>query len=325
MDETLIMQALWLENCELQIREDVALPRVLPGEALVRVLVAGICQTDLELEKGYYPFKGVPGHEFVGKVESAPERPSWEGKRVVGEINVVCGECPLCLRGLPNHCLNRSVLGIVNRNGTFAEYLSLPLVNLRLVPDCVSDECAVFTEPLAAALQICQQTQVRPKDNVLVIGAGKLGQLIARVLQPSGCQLKVVARHSSQAKLLSELGIEVVKEEEFPEQQFDSVIEASGTANGLAIARLAVRPNGIIVLKSTYKGEVSMDLAGLVVDEITIIGSRCGPFRPAINLLEQGLIDPTPLISGTYHLKEGIQAFRQASSPGVLKILLQMQ
>jgi threonine dehydrogenase-like Zn-dependent dehydrogenase len=319
------MKGLWLENCELRICDDIAQPQVLPGEALVRVKLAGICQTDLEMTKGYYPFTGIPGHEFVGEIKSAPDRPSWIGERVVGEINAFCGHCPLCLRGLPHHCLKRTVLGIVGRNGAFADYLALPLNNLHLVPDSVSDERAVFTEPLAAALQILEQMQIRPTDRILLVGAGKLGQLIARVLLLTGCHLSVMARHPSQASLISKLGVPLIQEKSFPQRHFDTVVEASGTAQGLSVDRLAVRPAGTIVLKSTYKGETVLDLASFVVDEITLLGSRCGPFTPAMNLLEKGIIDPTSLISGSYGLSKSIEAFDEASKSGVLKVLLRMQ
>lgn len=319
------MQGLWLEDGILRLRDDIGAPPAVPGEAVIRVLLAGICQTDLELTKGYYPFTGVPGHEFVGIVDSAPDHDSWVGKRVVGEINAVCGECSLCLRGLPNHCLNRSVLGILGRNGAFAEYLSLPVSNLTAVPDTVSDERAVFTEPLAAALQIQEQRAITPTDKVLLIGAGKLGQLIARVVLLTGCRLSVLARHASQAVLVSRLGLELVEEENLEQRLFDTVIEASGSAQGLSIARKAVRPGGTIVLKSTYKGEASLDLAHFVVDEIKLLGSRCGPFGPALSLLEKGLVDPVPLIAETCSLTDVIEAFRSASRPGVLKILVRMQ
>ena len=319
------MRGIWLEDRRLQVCDDLDRPEVLQGEALVRVRLAGICQTDLEMAKGYYPFTGIPGHEFVGEIELAPDQPSRDGERVVGEINAVCGQCALCLRGLTHHCLDRTVLGIVGRNGAFAEYLLLPLKNLHRVPDSVSDESAVFAEPLAAALQILEQVQVRPSDQILLIGAGKLGQLIARVLLHAGCSLKVMARHSSQIDLVAKLGAELIGEEECPKQQFDIVVEASGTAQGVSLARLAVRPAGTIILKSTYKGEAVLDLASFVVDEIRLVGSRCGPFSPALRLLEKAVIDPTDLISEVHQLNDGIQALEEASRAGVLKVLLRMQ
>jgi len=318
------MKGLWLEDGELRVRENLERPETRTGEALIRVRLAGICQTDLELVKGYYPFTGVPGHEFVGEIVSVPDRPSWIGKRVVGEINVVCGKCPSCLRGLPHHCFERSVLGIVNRNGSFAEYLVLPLENLHPLSDSVSDQCAVFTEPLAASLQILEQVQIRPTDNVLLIGAGKLGQLVARVVLHTGCRLAVMARHPSQRSLISRLGVELIDEKECPRRHFDLVIEASGTAHGLSVARSAVRPAGSIVLKSTYKGEAVLDLASYVVDEIALIGSRCGPFGPALRWLEEGIVDPTSLIAGAFDLGQGVEAFENASQAGALKILLRL-
>jgi len=318
------MRGLWLENCKLRMSDEIARPQLQPGEALVRVKLAGICQTDLELAKGYYPFKGVPGHEFTGVVEAVPNHSSWLGKRVVGDINAACGHCPMCLQGIPRHCFERSVLGIVERNGAFAEYLVLPMKNLHLVPENVSDEKAVFTEPLAAALEILEQVQIRPSDRILLIGAGKLGQLIARVLVSTGCRLGVMARHASQALLISHLGVELIDEGSFPEHHYDVVVEASGTPTGLSIARLAVRPAGTIILKSTYKGKTLLDLAGLVVDEIRLVGSRCGPFPPAMSLLERGAIDPTSLICSTFELGRGLEAFEEAGKSGILKVLIKM-
>lgn len=319
------MKGLWLEDGELRVRGDLDRPEARSGEALIRVRLAGICQTDLELVKGYYPFTGVPGHEFVGEIVSAPDCPSWIGKRVVGEINVVCGVCPSCLRGLPHHCFERSVLGIVNRNGSFAEYLVLPLGNLHPVADSVSDECAVFTEPLAASLQILEQVQIRPTDKVLLIGAGKLGQLAARVVLHTGCRLAVMARHPGQQSLISRLGVELIEERECPQRFFDFVIEASGTAHGLEVARGAVRPAGSIILKSTYKGQAVLDLASYVVDEISLVGSRCGPFSPALRWLEERIVDPAVLIAGTFDLNQAIEAFESASQADVLKILLRIR
>jgi threonine dehydrogenase-like Zn-dependent dehydrogenase len=327
MNETALpstMQGLWLENMKLSMRRDIICHRPGPGEALIRVRLAGICQTDLELRKGYYPFVGIPGHEFVGRIALAPDRPSWEGKRVVGEINCVCGNCSLCSQHLPHHCLERTVLGIVGRNGAFAEYLILPLTNLHPVPDALSDEKAVFTEPLAAALQILEQVQIGQDQKVLLIGAGKLGQLISRVLLLTGCALSVVARHESQASLLSQLELLLVDENEMPNKHFDIVVEASGAPQGLERARLAVRPAGTIVLKSTYEGKSVVDLSSLVVDEITLVGSRCGPFPTAIDLLERDVINPTPLISETRSFCEATEAFDRASESGVLKVLIQL-
>jgi 2-desacetyl-2-hydroxyethyl bacteriochlorophyllide A dehydrogenase len=287
--------------------------------------MAGICRTDLELMKGYYPFAGVPGHEFVGEIVSAPGAPEREGERVVGEINVACGHCHLCNEGLQNHCSERTVVGILGRDGAFADYLSLPLENLHFIPDSIPDQVGIFVEPLAAALQIPCQAHISPSDRVLLVGAGKLGQLVARVLSLIGCDVKVVARHEDQKALISASGeISLVSEDRCPRNQFDIVVEASGSPGGLQLARRAVRPRGQIILKSTYKGKTSIDWSSLVVDEITLTGSRCGPFPPAIKLLEQGIVDPSPLICEIFPLQAGLDAFAEASRPAALKVALRM-
>ena len=314
------MKALWLENQKLELR-DVPKPDA-RGEALIRVRMAGICSTDLELVRGYYPYTGIIGHEFVGEVVESPD-PAWIGQRVVGEINAVCGACEACLNGRPTHCENRSVLGIVNRNGVFAEYTTLPLKNIYRVPENVPDEKAVFTEPLAAALEIQQQVQVRPADRVLLIGAGRLGQLIAQTLSLTGCDLQVVARHPLQQDLLSARGIRSVTEEDIRPAKWDIVVEATGSPAGFNLARKAVRPRGTLVLKSTYKGEMNINLSSIVVDEITLLGSRCGPFEPAVRLMESGAVDPSVLIAETYKLDEILEAFERAGRAGMLKILIE--
>lgn len=318
------MQALWLENNLLSLR-DVPKP-VKPGEALIKIRKAGICGTDLELVKGYYPYTGIPGHEFVGEVVEASGSleagQKWVGRRVVGEINAVCGTCEQCRSGRSTHCENRTVLGIINRDGVFAEYTTLPLENLHIIPDSVPNEAAVFTEPLAAALEIQQQVQIHPTDRVLLIGAGRLGQLIAQTLALTGCDLRVVARHPHQKSLLSKKSIRLIDESDIQHWRYDLVIEATGSPSGFELARKALRPRGTLVLKSTYKGEMSVNFSSIVVDEITIIGSRCGPFAPALRLLEQKQVDPMVLIAAEYRLGDGLQAFREAEKTGVLKILL---
>lgn len=315
------MYALWLENKQPSLRE-VPIPTPPPGEALVRVRLAGICATDLELIKGYYPYTGILGHEFVGEIVEAAGAPQRVGQRVVGEINAVCRKCETCKRGDPTHCENRTVLGIVNRNGVFAEYTTLPLENLIPVPDTVSDEIAVFTEPLAAALEIQEQVFIKPTDRVLLVGAGRLGQLIAYTLKLTGCHLQVVTRHASQRKLLEGAGIFCIVEEDVPDRKMDVVVEATGSASGFMLARQAVRPRGTIVLKSTYAGNVEADFSAVVVDEITLVGSRCGPFTPALRLMELGLVDPRLLINAHYPLVEGIAALACAEQPGVFKVLV---
>jgi len=317
------MRAVWLENRILSYRDDLPQPEPIAGEALVKVHLAGICGTDLELVKGYYPFRGIPGHEFVGEIVSAPDGPHRIGQRVVGEINIACGSCRSCLAARPTHCENREVLGIKNRNGAFAEYLCLPLKNLIAVPDAVSDDAAVFAELLAAALEIQEQIQIRSTDRILVLGAGRLGQLIAQTLVPLDCDLTVVARYKNQQALLADRHIAWIEAHAVRGQAFDIVIEATGSADGLVLARQAVRPRGTIVLKSTYKENESlaMDFSAVVVDEITLVGSRCGPFAPALQLLEDRLVDPSVLIDSRYGLNEAMKAFEHAAAPGALKIL----
>ena len=315
------MQAIWLENNQISIR-DIPVPAPPANEALIRVRLAGICATDLELVKGYYPYAGVLGHEFVGEIVEAPDAPERVGQRVVGEINAVCGICETCKRGNSTHCENRTVLGIINRNGVFAEYTALPLVNLHPVPYSVPDQLAVFTEPLAAALEIQEQVLIKPTDQILVVGAGRLGQLIAYTLKLTGCGLQVVARYESQCDLLRESGIPCLGEDEVPERKMDMVVEVTGSPAGFALARKAVRPRGTIVLKSTYAGKLEADFSAVVVDEITLVGSRCGPFERALRMLRDEMVDLYPLINANYPLREGIAAFEKASQPGVFKVLV---
>ena len=251
------MLALWLENRQLTLRDDLDKPAPGPGEALIRVNCAGICNTDLELTRGYYPFAGIPGHEFVGVVEQGP--PDLQGKRVVGEINAACGECPTCRAGRTTHCERRTVLGIVGRHGAFAEYLTLPAMNLHLVPDDLPDDVAVFTEPLAAALEIQQQVDFSPDDRVLVAGDGKLGQLIARTLVPIGCELCVVGRRPEKLALLERAGIRCGTGDQVEPGSFDLAIECTGNPDGFELARRALRPRGTLVLKSTYARKLTID------------------------------------------------------------------
>lgn len=319
------MQAIWLENNLVSVRNDLSIPIPPAGEALVKVDLAGICATDLEMVKGYYPFTGIMGHEFVGTVVDTPGLDSigqtLAGKRVVGEINASCGECASCLAGRPTHCEKRSVLGIAGRHGIFADYTTLPIENLHLIPANVPDEAAVFVEPLAAALEIQEQIRIDPNDQVLVIGAGRLGQLIAWTLALKGCQLQVVARRPRQQEMLRRRGIQVITPDQVPNRKMDMVVEATGTPEGFYMARQAIRPRGTIVLKSTYKGDLTVNFSAVVVDEITLIGSRCGPFKPAIELLASGKIDPGDLIEACYPLTTAREAFKLAAQPGVLKVL----
>lgn len=313
------MRALWLEDRTLSVREVDEPPA--EGEALVRVRLSGICGTDLELARGYYPYAGVPGHEFVGEVVASPD-PAWAGARVVGEINAACGTCEACRAARPTHCEARTVLGIARRDGVHAEYAALPLANLHRVPDSVSDEAAVFTEPIAAAVEILEQVRVRPSDRVLLVGAGRLGQLVAQVLALTGSHLRVVARHDHQRALVHARDIATLQEADVEPRRWDVVVEATGSPSGLDLARAALRPRGTLVLKSTYAGEVTLDLAPFVVDEITIVGSRCGPFAPALRLLESGQVDPLPLIAARYPLSRALDAMEHAARPGTMKVLL---
>lgn len=314
------MQALWLEDGRVTVRNDVPVPEPPPGEALIRVTCAGVCSTDRELVKGYYPYAGVLGHEFVGVVEKG-DTPLL-GKRVVGEINAVCHACDACRAGRSNHCARRTVLGIVGRNGAFAEYLALPAGNLHAVPDHLSDDAATFTEPLAAALRIGEQIDVTPADRVLVVGAGRLGQLVARALR-GRCELTVVARHPAKRALLDACGIRTVASGgECAAASFDVVVECTGNADGFAQARRAIRPAGTLVMKSTYAAALTFDASALVVDEIRLVGSRCGPFAPALAMLADGAIDPRPLIHGALPLSRADEALAEAGRAGVVKVLI---
>lgn len=322
MDASRTMRGLWLEERTLSMRSDLERAEPSPGEARVRVLKAGVCNTDLELVRGYHPFTGIPGHEFVGLVEEGPE--DLKGRRVVGEINAVCGRCPTCKAGRRNHCPHRSVLGIVGRQGAFAEYLTLPVENLHPVPDGLDSDVAVFTEPLAAALEIQEQVTISPGDRVLVVGAGKLGQLIARTLALTGCDLVVSGRTEGSLNLLAALGIRTVLPEAITEGAFDVAVECTGDPGGFGRAIRALRPRGTLVMKSTYAGELHVDAAAVVVDEITLVGSRCGPFPPALELLATGKVDPIPLIHTRFPLSEGVAAFEKARQPGALKVLIEV-
>lgn len=316
------MNGLWLADKQLQLRTDLPTPQPADGEVLVKVLQAGICNTDLELLRGYYPYAGVLGHEFVGVVEAGPARLT--GQRVVGEINAVCGQCRFCTSGNSTHCENRTVLGIVNRAGAFAEYVCLPEQNLHVVPESVSTDAATFTEPLAAALEIQQQVSIQTGDRVLVIGDGKLGQLVAQTLAIAGCDLLAVGRHPEKLANLEARGIHTGYADAIQPRTFDIAVECTGNPEGFAIALSALRPRGTLVLKSTYAGRLSLDASALVVDEITLVGSRCGPFAEALQLLADSSVDVSALIQARYPLTEGLTAFHHAQQRGVLKVLVEM-
>ena len=386
------MIGLWLENQQLSLRKNLPLPTPPQGEALIKIIRAGICNTDVELLRGYYSYAGVLGHEFVGVVESDGE---WKGKRVVGEINARCGKCEACLNKNRNHCESRTVLGIQDRNGVFADYTTLPYENLHEVPHNVSDDEAVFTEPLAAALQIPQQIQIHPEDRVVLIGDGKLGLLCAQVVALSGCDLTVIGKHENKLEILKRRGIKTAiwnpksptsdnvedvdsrkadianpksptsdnvedvdsrkadianpksptsgnvedvdsrkadianpksptsgDVEDVDSQKADIVVEVTGSSGGFEIARGLLRGGGRLVLKSTYAGKLTLDISSIVVDEITIIGSRCGPFKAALDLLSRKLIDVGSLVHARYKLDEAVTAMEKAQEAGVLKVLL---
>lgn len=312
------MRGLWLCPEGLEYSDDIPEPRPDETEATVRVSLSGVCGTDLELLAGMYGFTGVPGHEFMGTVEDGPAE--LLGARVVGEINCACGQCRECLAGRAKHCANRRVLGIRGKNGAFAERVVLPIRNLHVVPEDVSDEQAVFTEPLAAALDIPRRVLLGSRDRVLVVGAGRLGQLIARVLHGQCARLDVVARDRGK---LERLPTEVGRLDGGVEHAaYDVVVDASGTVGGFAVALDAVRPEGMLVVKSTAAEAPALDLGRVVVDEIRIVGSRCGPFEEAIALLAGGAMDLGALIDGRFGLRDAPSAVRRAGERGVIKVLI---
>ena len=315
------MLALRVETKSLSVKEVEKPDRA--DEALVRVLLSGICNTDLEIARGYAGFKGTIGHEFVGLVEESTNH-TLAGRRVVGEINAGCGKCDLCRTGDSRHCPSRTVLGIHGRDGAHAEFLQLPAGNLFPVPDNVPDEHAVFTEPLAAACGVLERVSISKSDRVAVIGDGKLGLLCAQVLALTGASLLLIGKHSSKRRIAERRGIETTTPTQAAKRskQFDVVVEASGAAAGFALALDLLRPKGQLVLKSTFHGKTEMDAARVVVDEISIVGSRCGRFRPALELLKKNAIDVDNLISEEYALSKGVHAMRRASVKGVVKVLL---
>ena len=318
------MRALVLDS-HLHLKKDISQPDIPSGEALIRVLQAGICSTDLELVLGYMGFTGIPGHEFVGIVEQAPDRAELTGCRVVGEINAACRKCETCAAGRVTHCPHRTTLGINGRNGAFAEYLCLPYENLHVIPEELSNDQAVFTEPLAAACEITQQVHIQPSHRILVIGDGKLGLLCSQVLGLTGCSLTVLGHHIQERAWLQERGIRIATSPKDINTGLDLVVEATGSPEGLLTAIELVRPRGTIILKSTYHGDLTFNMSKLVIDEVSLIGSRCGPFSPAIRLLDQGLINVTPLIQSRYSIEDGLSAFEYASQKGILKVILQME
>lgn len=307
----------------LEFRADYPEPGVSEGEALVKVRYAGICATDLEITKGYMGFKGVLGHEFAGVVEQCHDK-GLAGRRVTGEINLFCGRCPDCLGGLGNHCPQRTVLGIYGKDGAFADYVMLPVKNLHFIPESLADEEAVFIEPVAAAYEILEQVPIGKKTKVAVIGDGRLGLLISQVVSLTGCSMVSIGRHREKLALLEARGIDTRIGIEGLCREFDVVIDAAGSATGIDEAIKIVRPRGAIVLKTTAAAERKIDLNKIVIDEIRLVGSRCGPFKPAIEALSNGMVDVKPLIARVFSLEDGVQAFGYASKKGVLKVLLKV-
>ncbi len=315
------MIAVHLENGRVELR-DVPPPERRPGEALIRLLLAGICNTDLELQRGYYAFSGIPGHEFVGEVIAA-DNPALVGRRVAGEINLPCGACEWCRRGLGRHCPRRAVLGIVQHPGAFAELLTLPETNLHVLSDAIPTRRAVFTEPLAAACEILEQTSIPSGAEVAVLGDGKLGLLIAQTLAASGLRVRIYGRHREKLAIAERAGAAAeLAAGRLPAAAYDWVVEATGAAEGLAQAVAMARPRGTVVMKSTVHGAVPLDAAPVIVNEITLLGSRCGRFEPALDLLARNAIGVESMVAAEYPLREADCAFAHASRKGTLKVLL---
>jgi threonine dehydrogenase-like Zn-dependent dehydrogenase len=315
-----LMLAVHLENGAVSVRKRAA-PRRAQGFATVRLLFGGVCNTDLELQRGYYGFSGTPGHEFVGEVVEADDR-TLIGRRVAGEINLACGLCEFCERGLGRHCPSRSVLGIVKHPGAFAELLTLPERNLHIVPRSIPHEHAVFIEPVAAACEILDQVKIPAGSQVAVLGDGKLGLLIAQVLHAHGAEVHQYGHHLENLRIAQSFGVQAEVVKKLPKGAYDWVVDATGSSEGLKQAAQMARPRGTVIMKSTVHGMVSVDTAPVIVNELTLIGSRCGRFEPALKLLKTGRVRVDSLISEILPLSEAPAAFRQAAQRGVLKVLL---
>jgi alcohol dehydrogenase len=326
------MRALIFEQSSLSFRPRFAEPPENEGDTLIKVRRAGICATDLEILRGYMGFSGILGHEFVGEVTSSPNK-DLVGQRVVGEINIVCGRCDLCLSGLSSHCRNRTVLGIQKHNGAFADFVRLPAANLHVLPRAVDDDAGVFVEPLAAAMQITKQINLdgsgdstRGKKWVTVLGDGKLGLLVGQVLRNANCQVRIIGTHPEKLALCEKWQIRSRPLADIaPRHDQDVVVDCTGNAGGFEIAMQMVRPRGTIVLKSTFAASKPMNLAPLVIDEISVVGSRCGPFREAIRALAEKQVDVPSLIHRRMRLEQGVEAMELAGRPEVLKVLLSME
>jgi len=339
-------------NKKLTLKENIPVPVPKKDEALIRVILAGICNTDLEIIKGYMGFKGILGHEFVGVVEECNDK-NWIGKRVVGEINIGCGKCRYCKNGLRNHCPDRKVLGILNKDGAFAEYLTLPIRNLYTMPANISDEEAVFLEPLAACFEVLEQVKIGSRDRVIVLGDGKLGLLMAQVIKNTGCKLYLFGKHEEKLLIAQKLGIKIInlkrvtgnviaRSEATKQSQnkeiatlfkvpyndikgVDIVIDCTGSSDGLGLAMILTKPKGKIILKSTFASKSYLNLSPVVINEISIIGSRCGPFKKAIDALKKREIKIEPLIYKIFPFKEGLKAFKMAGEKKALKVLLKYE
>jgi threonine dehydrogenase-like Zn-dependent dehydrogenase len=336
------MRALFFDGLMPHFIEQYEIPEPEENEALIRVIMAGVCATDIEIMKGYKGFKGVPGHEFVGIVERVVGGyPALIGKRVVGEINLGCGECEYCTKGVEKHCPSRTTLGISEKDGAFAEYLTLPLQNLWEVPDNISDEEAVFTEPLAAAFEVLEQTHIRPTDRTAVLGDGTLGLLVAFVLAQSGLNVVLVGKHKSKLEIAAAENIKTRKIEELQARRgYEVVVEATGSPHGLSAALDIVKPRGTIVMKTTLAPDnnnsvqgspvgsgrdIGTDLTRVVVDEITLLGSRCGAFPPALAALAKGRVNVKPLVSAIYPLNDVLSALEKTQEKETLKVLLDLR
>ena len=320
------MKAVVFDN-GLKLDNNYPMPTPKEGEALIKVNTIGICNTDYEITKGYMGYKGILGHEFTGVVEFVNEEDkSLVGKRVVGEINCGCGECEWCAQGLERHCFNRSTLGIWQREGCFAEYVCLPVKNLLEIPQNVSDEEAVFVEPLAAALEILEQVHIPPYKKVIVLGDGKLGLIIALALNAAGLDITLVGKHQEKLDIAKAQGVKTKLLQDLQiEKAYDFVVEATGSITGFETSLALTKPRGTLILKSTIAASKEFNLAPIVIDEITVLGSRCGQFAPALRLLESKRIDVKPLISDIYNIDDSIKAFERNTEKSSVKVLVKVK
>ena len=315
------MKALVFDK-ELKLSKNEPLPVVPKGEALIRVLIAGICNTDLEITKGYMDFTGIPGHEFVGVVEEINDTDQkLLGKRVVGDINCACGVCEYCKTDMGRHCPNRTTLGIQGRNGCFAEYISLPVVNLVEVPSSIPDQLAVFTEPLAAGFEILEQLKISSNQEVLIVGDGRLGLLINHALSTTGAKITHTGKYADKLKLIKDNNCQTILIDKLPDKKYDIVVEATGSISGFEFSLKHTKPRGTLVLKSTLASNQQFDMNSVVINEITIVGSRCGLFQPALDYLATG-VDLSQMVTAIYPIEKGLEAFQTAKTKEALKVLI---